>query len=151
MATDGFMLTDIDTYKEDAATHAISITVSGSLYSTSTGAAVRTFAVTGTALPTTADESDSTVMLRASDSAAAQIATTLGAGVSQGKETLPIVRNQSKIAGGSVLLVLLAAALAGVIAHNVSTHGSAGSSTGGSSTTGGGGSSTGGPPNPPGI
>jgi hypothetical protein len=135
MSTDGFLIEEIDAYKADSTTGDVSITVSGSLFNTSTGIAARTFAVTGVASPVSADESNSSVMLRATDSAAAQIATTLGAGAPQGKTILA----GSKVGGGGSIgtgiLIVLAAALAGIIAHNVSTHSNTGSSNSGATVT----------------
>jgi len=145
MDTQGYLLEEIDQYSEDANSHAVSITVSGTLYNTSTGEAARTFAVTGAASPSSSDEPDSSVMLSAINNAADQISTTLGIG-SSASSVVPGTRIGSSGSGSTVILVLLAAALAGVIAHNVAAHGNAGSSSGGSSSTGSGG---GGPPPPP--
>jgi len=153
MATDGYLLYEIDTYQEDKLTHDISITASGSLFSTSTGEAARSFAFTGTATPQTADEGADTVMLRAADVVASDIATTLGAGANQGKSTIPNSKIGGSSAIGSGILIVLAAALIGIIAHNANDHSSTGSSTSSSSSTGGSGSSGsggfGGPPPPP--
>ncbi len=156
MATDGYLLDEVDDYKIDPTTHAVNVTVSGSLYSTASGSAVRTFAVSGVSAPEIAGEDESAVTERAVASAASQIVSTFGI-VSKEQKTseLPNSTRSRGSVGGSILLVALAGLLIGVLASNLGGHGhssSSGSSSSSSSTTTTDGTTTTtttGPPAPP--
>ncbi len=156
MATDGYLLDEVDSYKDDPTTHSVSVTVSGSLYSTATGSAVRTFAVSGISAPEIAGEDESAVTQRAVASAASQIVSTFGVVSKEQKTTeLPNSGSGRGGVGGSILLIALAGLLIGVLASNLGGHGHSSSSSSGStssSTTTTGGTtttSTTGPPAPP--
>ena len=157
MATDGYILDEVDAYKEDPSTHTVTVTVSGSLYSTATGAAVRTFAVSGVSAPEIAGEDDSAITERASASAASQIVSTFGVISREEKSSqLPDSSSGRHSAAGSILLIALAGLLIGVVASNLNGHGhtvnGSGSGNSSSSTTGGTTgttTSTTGPPAPP--
>ena len=156
MATDGYLLDEVDSYKADPSTRAVSVTVSGSLYSTATGSAVRTFAVSGISAPEIAGEDESAVTERAVASAASQIVSTFGV-VSKEQKTseLPNSTRGRGGVGGSLLLIALAGLLIGVLASNLGGHGhSSNHSSSSSSTTTTDGTtttttSTTGPPAPP--
>jgi hypothetical protein len=148
MGTDGYLMDEVDSYQEDPNTHAISITISGNLYNTNTGSSLRTFAVTGTAAPTTPDQGATSVTKLAVENAAAQIVTSLNL-INVKAATIPRT-NYHQNGGTTVLLAILAASLLAVVAHNQphstpTVGGTAVSSSSGSTNSGGSGT----PPAPP--
>jgi hypothetical protein len=157
MGTDGYILDEVDEFKVDPKTNAVTITVSGSLYSTSTGSSARAFAATGTATPINSDEGAENTTSRAIASAASQIAQSLGVPQRSNVDYLTPVHRSNSF--GSVVLVALAVALAAVVVNNVhnndnsssssSSSSSSGSPSSGTTTTTTGGST--GPPGAPGL
>jgi hypothetical protein len=150
MATDGYLLDEVDALKQDPTTQAVSVTVSGNLYFTSNGVSARTFAVTGTAVPTSPTEPLGSLTKRAVNQVADQIVGALGIAPGRMRAALPVSKPHQSVSAGSVALVIVGLALLGVIIHNT-TH-TSNSSSGGSSSSGSSGS-TGGTtitvPNPP--
>jgi hypothetical protein len=117
MGCDGYMLDEVDGPSIASTTGTITVTVSGNLFSTSTGAALRTFIVSGSASPSTPNEGTSAVLKAAVQNAVSQIVTTLGVTGTKSESLVPR-SSYHQSASGSLLLVLLTGALIGVIAHN---------------------------------
>ena len=154
MATDSYILEEVDSFSTDPKTQAVSVTISGNLYYTSTGLAARTFAVTGTAQPLSDDDTPQSVSQRAVNSASAQIITALGISSSAEKTaSLPQSDSRQGRSAATALLVALGAVLVAVVLHNTGSHhsGSAGGGSSTSSTTSTVSGSTSGPPPPPSI
>jgi hypothetical protein len=148
----GYLMEEIASFQQDPASQKVTVGVSGSLYLTADGSVARTFAETGSATPdATGSDSTSAVIQRAVDAAAAKIANDLGAQAgSSSKNGIPNSRIGGSSAGAaSALMIVAAAALLGIIAHNVSTHGNAGTANTAGNGTGGGAGSVSGSNNPP--
>jgi hypothetical protein len=135
MGTDGYILDEVDEFKVDPKTNA----------------------VTGTATPINSDEGAENTTSRAIASAASQIAQSLGVPQRSNVDYLTPVHRSNSF--GSVVLVALAVALAAVVVNNVhnndnsssssSSSSSSGSPSSGTTTTTTGGST--GPPGAPGL
>ncbi len=148
MGTDGFFLGEIDSYKEDATTHAVSLTFSGNLYFTDSGASARTIAITGNAVPAGESEGAEAVLNRAVQNAAGQAVAAMGTTGYGNSGHVPNTKSVNSGAVGTTLVVAILAAMTAVIVNNTRHNG--GSNPSNSSTTvGSTGSSSSGSSSPP--
>lgn len=163
VGTDGFAIISLDTEDVDPSTGKISIGATLSLYATAYGDPIFQNTATGASAPTSASEPQATVENRAIQAAASKLVAPLGAGgFGSNAPGLPTIGNGHHSNSGSILLVILAGVMVGVLVnashsgHNTTSStvvsglpGSGTSSTGGSSTSGGSSSSPPGSPSLP--
>ena len=147
VGTDGYLLGTIESIRTDAATHNVSLTVSATLYNSTTGAAARVLAFTGKGVSFNPSDDPDNLLQSAVNDAAGQIVSALDGSLPQEHlATVDSARGHHNKDGGILLGILLAAAVG--IAIGSSHHGSSSNSSGTTTTTSTG---TGGPPNPPGF
>lgn len=151
IATDGYLLGTIESIGVNQQTRTVSVVVSATLYSTTTGRAVKALAATGRGISFTANDDPAALLQSAVNDAAGHVVSALNADRSQGR---PIVvqdvrpKHHNNKAGEIALGLLVAAAVAIGLTTTHHHHSSGGSTTTTTTTptpvTG-----TGGPPSPP--
>lgn len=149
IATDGYLLGTIESISVNQQTRTVSVVVSATLYSTTTGRAVKALAATGRGISFTANDDPALLLQSAVNDAAGHVVSALNADRSQGR---PMVvqdvrpKHHNNKAGEIALGILVAAAVAiGLTtAHHHHSSGTTTTTTTPAPVTG-----TGGPPSPP--
>lgn len=150
IATDGYLLGTIESISVNEQTRTVSVVVSATLYSTTTGRAVKALAATGRGISYAASDDPALLLQSAVNAAAGHVVSALNADRSQGR---PIVvqdvrpKHHSNKAGEIALGILVAAAVA--IGLTTTHHHHSGSSTTTTTTTPTPVTGAGGPPAPP--
>ncbi len=150
IATDGYLLGTVESIGINQQTRTVSVVVSATLYSTTTGRAVKALAATGRGISFAANDDPALLLQSAVNDAAGHVVAALNADRSQGR---PIVvqdvrpKHHSNKAGEIALGILVAAAVAiGITTtHHHHSGGNSTTTTTTTTTTGTGGT----PPAPP--
>jgi len=151
IGTDGFLLGTIESITSNPTTRNVSLTVSASLYNSTTGTTVKVLAATGHGVSYNAIDSPDNLLQSAINDVAGRVVSALNADAAKQTEALPpvdYVRGHKDNSGSILLGILLAAGIG--LAISSSHHSSGGGSS--TPTTGTGtGTGTGSPgvPNPP--
>jgi len=145
IASDAYFLGNVESVTKDATSQKVTVVVTANLFNTDTGESIRSFGVSGAAVPGTPGDTPAQVLQLAVDNAAAQVASSIN--------SIPVVQDTTKKrhaeshrSGGANVVLLL---LAGAVVYAATHHGNSDSSS--SSTGTGGGGGNGGPPNPPSV
>lgn len=147
VGTDGYLLGTIEALRVDA-NHNVSLTVTATLYNSTTGTAARALAFTGRGVSYNPSDDQDALLQSAINDVAGQIVSALNASSPQ-EHLAPVDYARGHHSnGGSILLGILLAAAVG-IAIGSSHHGSSNNSSSTTTTTTTTGS--GGPPSPPAI
>ena len=136
LATDGYLLGNIDSVSVNPQTRTVSVGISADLYSTTTGRVVKAFAATGRGVSFNASDSPEALLQSAVNDAAGHIVAALNADQSQGRQ-LAVKDERPKHhsnLGTLALGVLIAAAVA--IGLTTTHHHSNNNSSGTTATTG---------------
>ena len=158
VGTDGFLLGTIEAITSDPATRNVNLTVSASLYNSTTGATVKVLAYTGHGVSYNATDSPDNLLQSAINDVAGHVVSALNAETVKQAEVLPpvdYVRGHKDNSGSILLGILLATGLGIALSSHHSSGGSSTTTT--TTTTGSPGvpnppvltGTTGGPPSPP--
>ena len=149
IATDGYLLGTVESIGVNPQTRTVSVVVSATLYSTTTGRAVKALAATGRGISFAANDDPAMLLQSAVNDAAGHVVSALNADRTQGR---PIVvqdvrptHHNNKV--GEIALGILVAAAVAIGITTTHHHHSSGSSTTTTTTTTTGTGGT--PPNPP--
>ncbi len=154
IATDGYLLGEVDAISVNTQTRTVSVTIDATLYSTTTGRAVKALAATGHGVSYNTTDDPESLLQSAVNDAAGHVVAALNADRSQGRPMLVQdvrPRHHSNV-GAIALGVLVAAAVAiGLTTthHHHSSGGGGGSSSTGTGTGTGTGTTTVNSSNPP--
>ena len=150
IATDGYLLGTIESISVNQQTRTVSVVVSATLYSTTTGRAVKALAATGRGISFAANDDPALLLQSAVNDAAGHVVAALNADRTQGR---PMVvqdvrpKKRSNKAGEIALGILVAAAVAIGLTTSHHHHSSGGGGT--TTTTTPPVTGSGGPPTPP--
>ena len=150
IASDAYFLGNVESVTRDAATQKVTVVVTANLFDTATGESIRSFGVSGAAVPSTPSDTPAQVLQMAVDNAASQVASSIN--------SIPVIPQDTgkrrtaarTSSGGGVVVALLAGALLYAAFHHGSSDNSSSSTGTGGGGGGGGTGGTGGPPSPPG-
>jgi hypothetical protein len=149
--TDSYFLGNLESYSVDGANKKVSLQVTGNLYNTRTGYAVKNIGLSVNAGPLQPTDQLDKVIANALDDAASQVASSInGLPVTPVMKAEVVRSSQRGQSGGAkpvLLALLLGAAVYFAFHHDSSSGGS--SSSGGTGTGGGPGTGGDGPPAPP--
>lgn len=145
MDVDSYFVGNLDSYKADPATKAVTLQVTGTLYFTESGVSAKTVGASVTEKPQNNSEDLDAVIQDAVNDAAGQIAGGIN-GLQLAPEAVqaPTGGHSSGITGGGLLIVIAAGALIYALSHHDNN-----SSSSSSSSSGGSGGGSNGPPPPP--
>lgn len=131
LATDGYIIGDIDSISVNPQTRTVSVVIDATLYSTITGQAVKVLAATGRGVSFNAADNPSVLLQRAVNDAAGRVVAALNADQSQGRPRIvqDIRPKHHSNTGAVVLGVLVAAAVAIGLTTTHHHHNSSGGGT----------------------
>jgi len=148
VGTDGYMIGTIEALRVEPSSRNVSLTVSATLYNSTTGTAARVLAFTGKGISYNPSDDADNVLQSAINDVAGQIVSALSGSVGQ-ERMMPVGSTPTHhSSNSSILLGILLAAAVGIVIGSSHHGGGGGGSTGTGTTTITGG---GGPPSPPSL
>jgi hypothetical protein len=123
VGADAFFVGSVDSYKADPATRTVSVQVTGNLYSTTTGASIKSVGTSVTGKPIDAGEQLDDVVQGAVNDAASQVASSIDGIPEAGPAVVTTHNNHwSSAKIGSTGTVVIAAVIVGAIIYAASHH-----------------------------